>query len=345
MSIELDIVKKLGDFRLETSFHGENEVIALLGPSGCGKSMTLKCIAGIETPDEGRIVVDGVVLFDSDKQINLTPQQRRAGLLFQNYALFPHMTVEQNILAGAKREKNRRCWADMTAQAIAMFELEGLEKRYPDQLSGGQQQRVALARILVSGPDILLLDEPFSALDSHLRFAMEHKVRQTIRRFGKTVILVSHDRDEVFRLADKILVMNDGRTERFGTRHEVFRSPGTRSGAVLTGCKNISRLKKLSDTRIYALDWGIELELERAAGDAAFVGIRMHDIAYGPGENTVCCTVTEVIENPFSYTVMCRSSEQATAIGWETEKALWHEAAEDRVILHLPSDKILLLKG
>ena len=158
-----------------------------------GKSMTLKSIAGIEKPDGGKITVDGVELFDSRTRIHLTPQQRRTGLLFQSYALFPNMTVYQNIQAGARREKDSARRARLTESVIEGFGLRGLVNRYPSQLSDGQQQRVALARILVSGPRILLLDEPFSALDSHLRFQLEREVGEVLRGFGKTVIFVSHD--------------------------------------------------------------------------------------------------------------------------------------------------------
>ena len=169
MSVSVNIKKKYGDFCLDVAFEGGNEVLSLLGASGCGKSLTLRCIAGIETPDEGKIIINGVTVFDSEKRIDLKPQKRRVGMLFQNYALFPNMTVEENILCGLeglrdKKERKARC-----KEAVSAFQLEGLEKHLTHQLSGGQQQRVALARMLVSEPEILLLDEPFSALDSHLR--------------------------------------------------------------------------------------------------------------------------------------------------------------------------------
>ncbi len=164
MSLSVDIEKKLGAFHLRSKFEVPDETMALLGASGCGKSMTLKCIAGIVTPDRGRIVLGDRVLFDSEKKINLPPQQRKVGYLFQQYALFPNMSVEQNILCGIRSgdKAEKRC---VLAEKIRMFRLEGLEKKHPAQLSGGQQQRVALARILCSEPEAILLDEPFSALD------------------------------------------------------------------------------------------------------------------------------------------------------------------------------------
>ena len=172
MSLYVDIEKQLGSFHLRVQFQAENEVTALLGASGCGKSMTLRCIAGIVTPDRGRIVLHDRVLFDSEKKVNLPPQQRKLGYLFQNYALFPNMTVEKNILCGI-RTGSRREKSAALADALRRFRLEGLERHYPAQLSGGQQQRVALARILCTRPEAILLDEPFSALDSFLKWNLE----------------------------------------------------------------------------------------------------------------------------------------------------------------------------
>lgn len=347
MSILVEIEKKLGAFNLNVNFSAGDEVVALLGASGCGKSMTLRCIAGIETPDRGRIVVDGVTLFDSEKRINLSPQERHTGLLFQNYALFPNMTVLQNIKAGAKREKDVASREKLTGEIIESFGLSELVKRYPRQLSGGQQQRTALARILVSSPDILLLDEPFSALDSHLRFRLEEEVRQVMRRFGKSVVLVSHDRDEVFRLSDKIAVMSNGKIEVFGEKKDVFANPLTRNGAILTGCKNISRIEPLDETHVKAIDWGMELETRQGAAEAEYVGIRMHDVRAGEGKNSFVCEVVSEIENPFSYTVMLRPKDvkDMSPVGWEMDKSLWRQLQSQYVTISLPPEEIVLLKG
>ena len=162
MSLYVDIRKKLGNFTLETQFEAAEGVTGILGASGCGKSMTLRCIAGIVKPDEGHIELDGKVLFDARKKINLRPQERHVGLLFQNYALFPNMTVRQNLMAGLMAEKqDKRAAEAKIREMLEKFELVGLEKHKPAELSGGQQQRVALARIFLSSPKMLMLDEPF----------------------------------------------------------------------------------------------------------------------------------------------------------------------------------------
>ena len=211
MSLYVDIKKDLGGFRLSVKFEAKDGVMGILGPSGCGKSMTLRCIAGVERPDEGRIVLDGVTLFDSEQRINLKPQQRRVGYLFQNYALFPNMTVRQNILCGAKWEKDKAKREELLARYIELMQLSGLEGHYPAQLSGGQQQRVALARILVNQPKLLMLDEPFSALDTHLREKLLVEMKGILERFGGVSIAVTHSRDEAYDLCDTIALMEDGR--------------------------------------------------------------------------------------------------------------------------------------
>lgn len=345
MSISVDIEKNIGGFCLKVAFEAGNETLALLGASGCGKSMTLKCIAGIEKPDKGRIILDGVTLFDSEKNINIPPQERHVGLMFQDYALFPNMTVLQNVYVGAKREKDRDKRQAVVRRVLSSFELTDLSSRYPYQLSAGQQQRVALARILVSDPKIMLLDEPFSALDSHLRFQLEQSVRNVIRDFGKSVLLVSHDRDEVYRMAERIAVMNNGQIEACGDKKTVFNEPMTKTSAILTGCKNISAVRKLDDNRIYAVDWGMELSVRDGFENAAFIGIRMHYLRPGKGENSVLCRVVEEIENPFSYVIMLCPVDRkdAVPVGWETDKETWNLVRGETITMCLPKEFLIPL--
>ena len=261
MSLTVDIEKKLASFTLRVSFSAGDGVLALLGPSGSGKSMILRCIAGIEKPDRGQIILNGRTVFDSEKKVNLSPQERRTGYLFQNYALFPNMTVRENIEAsirkdhpGSSRERHQ-----IATDMARRMELTEVLDRKVTELSGGQMQRTALARILVNDADIMMLDEPFSALDEHLRFTMEKELSQVISAFGKTVLLVSHNRDEVYRLADHVAVLSRGRLEDQGTVEEVFARPATVTSARLTGIKNIAPAAVDPDGFLTVPGWGIRV--------------------------------------------------------------------------------------
>ena len=247
MSLYVDIEKRLGAFRLKSKFEVADETLALLGASGCGKSVTLKCIAGIVTPDRGRIVLNGRVLFDSEKKTDLTPQQRRVGYLFQQYALFPNMTVEQNILCGI-REGSRSEKRALAAEKIRMFRLEGLEKKHPAQLSGGQQQRVAIARALVTGPAIICMDEPLSNLDAKLRVQLRNELKKMQKDFGITTIYVTHDQEEALTLSDRIAVFNKGFIEQIGTPNEVYNHSQTEFV-----CNFIGDINRLNDDTVSAL--------------------------------------------------------------------------------------------
>ena len=208
MKLIVHIEKRLRDFTLAADFTLHDSVLALLGASGSGKSMTLRCIAGLARPDRGQIVLNGRTLYDSEKKIDLPPQARHVGYLFQSYALFPNMTVRENItfaLSGTRADKERSL-----AENITRFSLEGLEDAYPANLSGGQQQRVAFARILARGAELLLLDEPLSALDTHLKWQIEMALKEMLETQGMSAILVTHDRDEAFRIAKQIATIEKG---------------------------------------------------------------------------------------------------------------------------------------
>lgn len=301
MTISVDIRKRMGDFLLDVNFETGNEVLALLGASGCGKSMTLKCLAGVLKPDEGRIVLDGRVLFDSRGGINLPPQERRVGLLFQNYALFPNMTVEGNILTVLRKERRERRRVKLAA-LLEKFYLQGLESHYPSQLSGGQQQRVALARILASDPSLVMLDEPLSALDTYLRWQLEAELVRLLEQFEGTTLYVSHNRSEVYRICRKVCVMHQGISDPVCGVAELFEKPGTLPAALLSGCQNYSRIERLSPRAVFALDWGVELTCgDDVTEDSRYIGVRAHslNIIGGPGENAFACNVLRKAEDVF----------------------------------------------
>lgn len=340
MELKVCIKKNLRDFVLDVDFVVCDEIFALLGASGCGKSMTLKCIAGIETPDVGEIVLNGRTLYDSAKKINLPPQLRRAGYLFQNYALFPNMTVAENILfaaIGTTEEKSRKL-----KENLSRFQLDGLENAYPSELSGGQQQRVSFARVLTSHAEILLLDEPFSALDSWLKWQLELELADIFKIYG-AAILVSHDRGEVYRLADKVAIMHNGVIGTLDAKREVFKHPKTLAATILTGCKNISPARKIAEDKIFAEDWKLELTAKKIPDGLKFVGIRAHDLELRAdlGENTFAMEVAQVIEDTFSYIVMVRANG-GKPIRWEVNKNVWREIQADKIYLHFPPDKIIL---
>ena len=349
--ISVSIRKKLGKFNLNVSFEGGNEKLALLGASGCGKSYTLKCIAGIETPDEGRIVMDGRVLFDSEKKINLAPQQRRVGYLFQQFALFPDMTVAQNIAAGV-RTGNKATRKRIVSEKMKALHLEGLEEKRPCHLSGGQQQRVALARILVNEPELLLLDEPFSALDEYLKWQLELELFDTLSEFRGTTIFVSHNRNEVYRLCDSVCVLSNGKSEHKTTIKKLFHHPDTISACLLSGCKNFSRIQKIDDSHVRAMDWDAVLKVsEQVTEPISFIGVRAHFLipVSEKGENTILCQVERVVEDVFSVIVMLRTPagrDGFSRLRMEMNKkdwAKWKEANE--IYILMDPESIMLLRN
>ena len=347
MELIVNIEKRLRDFTLAADFTLTDTTLALLGASGSGKSMTLKCIAGLERPDRGQIVLNERILFDSEKGINLPPQARNVGYLFQNYALFPNMTVRENIifaLDGTREEKER-----IFKENVARFSLEGLENAYPAGLSGGQQQRVAFARILARGADVLLLDEPLSALDTHLKWQIETALREILAMQDISAILVTHDRDEAFRIAQEIATVDRGQLTPPMDKHELFRNPGTRAATTLTGCKNISAAHRVDETHVAATDWGITLRVANAATNVRHIAVRAHYLVLAT-ENDVDALparIAEVIESTFTYIVMLRFAEGAMPIRWEINKATWHahEAGiGDTLHFNFPIEELMLLR-
>ena len=323
MGLFVDIHKEMGKFTLDVSFETCGGVTGLLGASGSGKSMTLKCIAGIEKPDRGRIVLDGIELFDSDKHINLTPQERKVGYLFQNYALFPNMDARQNILcglrAGSSEEKESKL-----SEILDTLQLHGLEKHRPHQLSGGQQQRIALARIMIGNPRILMLDEPFSSLDSHLRGQLQVQMRELMMEFGKDVLMVTHSRGESFRMCGRLALIDNGAIVAYDETKELFADPGSIQAAVITGCKNITEARKIGEFEVEVPKWGIRLTTVKPLRDGlCAIGIRAHYFNPRSKRNSFPIHFTGRMEEPFEYTMLFRYENQdsdSPDIWWRTPK-------------------------
>lgn len=343
MSLYCRIVKQFGPFRLDVEFDAGNEVVSVMGASGSGKSMTLKCIAGIEKPDSGRIVLNGRTLFDSAEKINLPPQVRKTGLLFQESALFPNMTVLENIRLAAPRN------AAVTAERyIESYGLEGLGNRYPDQLSGGQKQRCAIARMLASEPEILMFDEPFSALDTHLRWQMEREIARTIAGFNGTVLLVSHNRDEVYRLSDRVTVLTDGRSEALRTKEDLFFRPVSYADALLTGCKNIfPAFVREGEVEIPGL--ALTFACPDAPENVRFAGIRAKRILPGHAAEPACdhlylnFRILNVTESVFTYILEIMPENGTSSLYWEIDKAVYGEIKDHPAVIAIPRKELMLL--
>lgn len=237
MTLEFEARLQLGDFSYEACLTARDEILVLFGHSGAGKSVTLQMIAGLLSPDAGRILIDGKVAFDSATRANLRPQERQVGYVVQDLALFDRLTVRQNIEFGLPR----RAPPDRLLELLATFGLTTFGDRRPRTLSGGQQQRVALARALARESRLLLLDEPFSALDESLRSSLRRELVRLRAELGLTILFVTHDLREAHLLADRLAVFDEGLLLQIGPREDVFRRPASRRVAELTGVANIVR--------------------------------------------------------------------------------------------------------
>lgn len=345
MSIKLNIQKKLSSFCLDVNFEHTSGVLGFLGASGCGKSMTLKTLAGLVAPTNGQIVVNDKIFFDSSRKINLPPQKRKTGYLFQNYALFPTMTIKENIEIGMLNCNNAEK-SKISSEYIERLNLNGLEDRYPWQLSGGQMQRVALARALASNPETLLLDEPFSALDMHLRNNMEKELMSIIKDFKGNVIFVTHDINEAYRVCDDIIVYDNGKALQKKNKSALFNKPSTLSEAVLTGCKNICTAVKNGLNTISAVDYGYEYTLYGEIPDnITRLCIRSHNIeicADCKDINTYPFVITKIIENPFDFTIYAKNPNEPLSknVEFNINKKEMNLKCGDMLYLRFPPESL-----
>ena len=344
--IYVDIEKKFGKFTLKTKFQFDNEIMGLLGASGSGKSLTLKCIAGIEKPDKGRIILNDRVLFDSEKKINISPKDRKIGYLFQDYALFPNMNVYENIKVGIREGEN---FDKLIMEKLEEMRISHLKDKKINEISGGEKQRVALARLLINKPEIILLDEPFSALDDYLKSKIELEVSEVLRNYKIPTILVSHSREEVYRLCNEICVMSNGKSEDLMNKKELFKNPKTFSSCLISGCKNFSKIEKISENRLRALDWHIELETsDTILEEHKILGIRAHLIELEKSdENSFAVEVERVVEDVFTYIILVRKKGAKNSIRIEVDKHILEkvENRENLFITMRKEDLILMVEN
>ncbi|AOY83061.1 molybdate ABC transporter permease subunit [Moorena producens JHB] len=330
----VDLRKEVSSsFTLDAKFTANGKPLGILGASGSGKSMTLRCIAGLATPTQGRIVLNGRVLFDSKQGINLPPHQRRIGFVFQNYALFPHMNVAENIGFGLqelpKAQRNKRVW-----KYIELMHLQGLEKRYPHEISGGQQQRVALARAMAIAPEALLLDEPLSALDTYLRNQIEMLLTEVFSTYQGATLFVTHKLEEAYRVCSNLLVLSEGNVIAYDSKEAIFEHPPSFRVAQLTECKNFSRVEIIDHQKIQALDWNCSLSVvEPIRKSLAYVGIRAHHLRFlkEPNhDNTFPCWLVTMSETQHRVTLYLSlytpsRNPQQYHLQAEVFKEKWHQ--------------------
>lgn len=344
MSIKIKVKKKFSDFELQLSFQSSSKRIGILGASGCGKSMTLKMLAGIEEPDDGIICIDEKEIYHKKKRINWKPQKRKVGYLFQNYALFPHMTVKENIMVGMEGSKKEK-----EVEALSMmkrFHLSGLEDHVPSQLSGGQQQRVALARIMASKPSVILLDEPFSALDLFLKEKLQQELMDLLEEYEGTVILVSHSRDEIYRFSEELLIMEKGQIVCHGDTKEIFQNPRYKEAAKLTGCKNIVPYKQEANGLLWIEEWGVKLKVHQEVPKEGYIGIRAHDFipSWQEEEGAIPVQIQSIAELPFETRYYIKTNRDP--ICWFIQRKEKEELEGKGLPLYLkiPEEKVMILE-
>ncbi|MFB6154885.1 MAG: ABC transporter ATP-binding protein [Haloferacaceae archaeon] len=293
----------------------DGEFFTLVGPSGCGKTTTLRLVAGFESPTAG------TVRFDGEDVVSVPPEDRDVGVVFQNYALFPHMTVAENVAYGLRfaAPPDGSTRQERVSELLDLVDLAGMDDRDPEELSGGQQQRVSLARALAPGPDLLLLDEPMSALDAQLRERLRVQVREIQSELGITTVYVTHDQEEALAISDRVAVMSDGAVEQVGTPREVYRTPSTRFVAEFVGDNNLLEGRVVD---VVESDTGDETEGLTVRVDDHQFRLDSEDVTASPGESITFCVRPERLRVDESRNRFTATVESAEFLGESTRVRL-----------------------
>ncbi len=352
MDLSVSVKSNLDNFQLNMSFETNSKRIGILGESGSGKSMLLKYIAGIFSPDEGKIMLNGEYILNSEEKINIKPQDRDVAYMFQNYALFPNMTVRENIeivIEGSKEDKRTRA-----NHLMNKFCIDNLSEKKPGELSGGQQQRVALARIMAYGPKVILLDEPFSALDGNLKEKMQVELEEMLNDYDGIVIMVSHSKTEIFKFSDEVLVINHGEIIEHGNTRELFMSPNTREGARMTGIRNILEASVDEDLVLHVPEWKLKIPLEEGFStreNIKYIAVRGKFLKIleddEKGENPINIEVESIYEDMEEFKVFFAIrgddnnllDESANVYSFRVKKDGKHKTLTKNTYLRLDFDK------
>ena len=339
--LECRIFKSYENFNLDADFLMRGNRLGILGASGDGKSLSLKIIAGLIKPDYGLIKMDEKILYDSKNKIFVSPQERRIGYLFQDAALFPNFTNRKNILLAKKDNKVN------LDEIIKQLKINDILDKYPNSISFGQKQRVALARIMVNKPDILLLDEPFSGLDQYLKEDVMDLVENIITNHNLKIILVSHNKDEIYRLCEEVVVLDKGKTSPNIDKYDLFTNPKNISQAKLIGIRNFSKVIRLDKDYVYLKNWDIKLKVEDGF-KADLVAIKSSDISLSDQRKEGSFKIGEyrLYENIDHYTLICsRGDEKSYNLKIDVEKSYFKKLDQKNLYINIDREKLLAFES
>ena len=325
----------------------EGEFCAIVGTSGSGKSTLLNMLAGLEKPTKGEIVIAGQHIEKLNENQLVAFRRERVGFIFQSYNLLGTMNAVENValplsFRGVPRGRRR----EMAEKYLKMVGLEKVGDHMPNQMSGGQQQRVALARILASDPEVLMLDEPFSALDAFLKEKLQLELLELLSGYDKDILMVTHSRDEIYRFCEHMLIVEDGRQAGFGVTKEIFKNPGTPAAAKLTGCKNIEKIERVDDHTMVLPNWNTTVCVKGMIPEnTTHIGIRAHYLRLpenGQRENLVECQNGRILDDPFELVVVFEHD-----VWWKIPKESWQKEYQEKMpqYLAIPEESILYLHG